>query len=134
MYEAVRVLERGTGREVVILHEQPNAGRAILENFEEHATTDGYAVVFLAADDERGPALGTISPLRGGPNVIFELGFLFGKLGRNRVAVLLDPNVEKPSDVDGLVYIWLDSGGAWKRTLALELERAGIVVDHSRIP
>ncbi len=133
VYEAVRVLERGTGREVVILHEQPSA-RRILESFEEYATTGGYAVVFLTADDERGPVSGNTGRRRGRPNVIFELGFFFGKLGRNRVVVLLDPNVEKPSEIEGLVYIWLDSRGVWKRTLARELESAGIAVDHSRIP
>ncbi len=90
--------------------------------------------MFLTADDEGGPVSGNTGRRRGRPNVIFELGFFFGKLGRHRVAVLLDPNVEKPSDIEGLVYIWLDSGGVWKRALARELESAGIAVDHSRIP
>jgi hypothetical protein len=37
LHEAVRVLERGTGREVIVLHEQPNSGRMILEKLEDHA-------------------------------------------------------------------------------------------------
>jgi predicted nucleotide-binding protein len=65
--------------------------------------------------------------------VIFELGFFFGKLGRDRVAVLVDADVEKPSDIDGIVYIDLDSTGAWKQALAHELRAAGIKVDYSRI-
>jgi predicted nucleotide-binding protein len=36
-------------------------------------------------------------------NVVFELGFFFGSVGRERVAVLYEPDVEKPSDIDGLV-------------------------------
>jgi predicted nucleotide-binding protein len=62
--------------------------------------------------------------------VVFELGFFVGVLGRENVAVLLDPDVERPSDLDGLVYIALD--GNWKIELARELRSAGIEVDISR--
>jgi predicted nucleotide-binding protein len=134
LYETVRVLERGTGREVIVLREQPNAGRTILEKFEEHAAGAAFAVVLITADDEGGiRASGEMRP-RGRQNVIFELGFFFGTLGRQRVAVLLEEGVEKPSDVAGLVYIIIDHGGAWKYLLARELEAAGISVDRSRIP
>ena len=133
-HEVVRVLERGTGREVIVLHEQPNSGRTILEKFEAHAAGASYAVVLLMADDEGGTASTTVRSPRGRQNVIFELGFFFGKLGRARVAVLLAPGVEKPSDVDGLVYIGIDEAGAWKQALTRELASAKIEVDYSRIP
>lgn len=134
LHEAVRVLERGTGREVIVLHEQANAGRTILEKFEDHVADVSFAVVLLTGDDEGGIRGGTNKQPRGRQNVIFELGFLFGKLGRRRVAVLLEENVEKPSDIDGLVYITFDEAGAWKQSLARELEAAGISADRSRIP
>lgn len=134
LHELVRVLERGTGREVVVLHEQSNSGRTILEKFEEHASAAAYAVVLLTGDDE-GRALSALEPrARGRQNVIFELGFFFGKLGRERVTVLVDRHVEKPSDVDGLVYIPIDEAGAWKQALARELQSASIQVNYSRIP
>jgi predicted nucleotide-binding protein len=134
LYEAVRALERCTGRDVVVLHEQANSGRTILEKFEDHAGGVAYAVVLLTADDEGGAVKDPDRRLRGRQNVIFELGFFFGKLGRGRVAVLVDEDVEKPSDIDGLVYIQLDSRGAWKHSLARELSSAKIEVDYSRIP
>jgi predicted nucleotide-binding protein len=134
LHEAVRVLERATGRDVVVLHEQPNSGRTILEKFEAHAAGAAYAVVLLTADDEGGVAADSTRRLRGRQNVIFELGFFFGKLGRDRVAVLLDRNVERPSDIDGLVYITLDAAGAWEHALARELEAVGIPVVYARIP
>jgi predicted nucleotide-binding protein len=134
LYETVRVVERATGREVVVLREQPNAGRTILEKFEKHAAGAAYAVVLLTADDEGGPTSGADRRPRGRQNVIFELGFFFGKLGRDRVAVLLDEGVEEPSDINGLTYISLDSGGAWKQSLARELASANIDVDYARIP
>jgi predicted nucleotide-binding protein len=40
--------------------------------------------------------------------------WFFGSLGRERVAILYEPDVEKPSDIDGLVYIELDPDGVWK--------------------
>jgi predicted nucleotide-binding protein len=134
MHETVRVLERATGLEVIVLHEQPNSGRTILEKFEDFATDASYAVVLLTADDVGSAAAIKTSNPRGRQNVIFELGFFFGKLGRNRVAVLIHEGVEKPSDIDGLVYITLDSSGAWKQALARELRSAKIDVDYSRLP
>ena len=134
MHETVRVLERGTGREVIVLHEQANAGRTILEKFEDYAGHASFAVVLLTGDDEGGARTGTDKHLRGRQNVIFELGFFFGKLGRQRVVVLIEENVERPSDIDGLVYINRDQAGAWKQALARELEAASISVDRSRIP
>jgi hypothetical protein len=133
LHEAVRVLERATRRDVVVLHEQANQGRTILEKFEDHAGSAAYAVVLLTGDDRGGAAPEAHQP-RGRQNVVFELGFFFGRLGRSRVAVLLERDVEKPSDIDGLVYIPIDGAGAWKYELARELSSAGIPVDQSRIP
>jgi hypothetical protein len=101
MHYVVRVLQGSTGRDIVVLHEKPNAGRTILEKFEHHAMEAAYAVVLLTADDEGGLAGGVTHP-RARQNVIFELGFFFGRLGRRRVAVLIEEGVEKPSHVDGL--------------------------------
>jgi predicted nucleotide-binding protein len=133
LHEVVRVLERATSREVIVLHEQANAGRTILEKFEAHAATASYAVVLLTGDDVGGAVGGPTAP-RGRQNVIFELGFFFGRLGRDRVAVLLASGVEQPSDIAGLVYIPVDPNGAWKYRLARELGAARIHVAHDRIP
>jgi predicted nucleotide-binding protein len=133
-HEVVRVLERATGRNVIVLHEKPNAGRTILEKFEDHAADAAFAVVLLTADDEGGIRASGDLHLRSRQNVIFELGFFFGKLGRQRVAVLLEENVERPSDIDGLAYITVDGAGGWKYMLARELDAAGISVDRSLIP
>lgn len=134
LHEAVRVLERGTGKDVIVLHEQASAGRTILEKFEDYAADVSFAVVLLTGDDEGGMRASSEAHPRGRQNVIFELGFFFGKLGRQRVVVLLEENVERPSDIAGLVYINLDQSGAWKYSLARELEAAGISVDRARIP
>lgn len=134
LHLAVRVLERGTGRDVIVLHEQANSGRTVLEKFEQHATSAAFAVVLLTADDE-GAEVGSPSHRkRARQNVIFELGFFFGQLGRERVVVLVDGGVEQPSDISGLVYIPLDGAGAWKMALGRELAAASIPVDYQRMP
>ena len=113
----------------VILHEQPNEGRTIIEKFEQHADV-GFAVVLLTPDDMGGSAGdGNNLKLRARQNVILELGFFLGKLGRARVCALVKGNVETPSDYDGVVYTPLDGTGGWKHKLIQELKAAGFGVD-----
>ena len=90
----------------------------------------GYAVVLATGDDAgRRKGADELQP-RPGQNVVLELGFFLGKLGRDKVAVLREPGVELPSDYDGVMYISLDSAGAWKLVLMRELKRAGLDVNE----
>jgi hypothetical protein len=117
-----RFLESAGTDKIVILQEQPNRGQTVIEKFESHASIAEYAVVLLTADDE-GAAKGEPTQPRARQNVVFELGFFFGQLGRDRVAVLYEPEVELPSDVDGLAYVSLASN--WQRELVRDLRDAG---------
>ncbi len=71
--------------EPVILSEQSSQGRTIIEKFEKHANV-GFAVALLTPDDTGSlkGARGKSNP-RARQNVIFELGFFIGRLGRERV-------------------------------------------------
>ena len=115
----------------IILHEQPNQGRTIIEKFEQHAQV-GFAVALLTPDDV-GALKNEEKKLkpRARQNVVFELGYFLGRLGRERVCALIKGNVEPPSDYDGVVYISLDDGG-WKMNLIRELKNAGFEVDANR--
>jgi predicted nucleotide-binding protein len=128
--EACARLLREQGLEPVILDEQPNRGRTVIEKFEDHADV-AFAIVTMTADDIGGLA-GTptekLAP-RARQNVILELGFFVGKLGRRRVAALVSPCVEIPSDIEGVVYIAMDAGRDWRLKLAKELRDAGLKVD-----
>ena len=117
------------GLNPVILHEQPNQGRTIIEKFEEYSKV-GFAIVLLTPDDT-GAARDELgqSQLRARQNVILELGFFLGKLGRHRTCALLKEDVEIPSDYRGVLYINMDGQGAWKSELARELREAGLDVD-----
>jgi predicted nucleotide-binding protein len=128
--EAVARFIAQLGLEAVILHEQPNRGKTILEKFETHGNDVAFAVVLLSPDDIGGAESGEQHP-RPRQNVVFELGYFFGKLGRDRVAALVPAAVERPTDIDGLVYID-GSGDAWKWELAREFKAAGLPVDVNK--
>jgi hypothetical protein len=118
---------------VVILHEEPNRGRTIIEKFEGSAAQAQFAVVLLTADDEARRRGAESWEMRARQNVVFELGFFVGKLGRERVAVLYESGVERPSDIDGLVYVSLDEAGGWKIQLTREMKAAGVDADLNRL-
>ena len=115
--------------EAIILQEQPNEGRTIIEKFEDYADV-GYAVVLCTPDDV-GSLAEEQEKLRPRPrqNVVLEWGFFLGRLKRNRVCVLLKGDVEIPSDYAGVVYVKLDESGGWRTELAIELQRSGLQVD-----
>ena len=125
-----RFLER-TGFEAVILHEQANEGRAIIEKFEAHGEV-GFAVILLTPDDVGSTKGGNLKP-RARQNVILELGYFFGRLGRNRVAALKRGDIELPSDFDGIVYTPFDNGSGWQVALAKELIAAGFEIDWNKV-
>lgn len=129
LHETARFLER-LKQEVVILREQPNAGLTIVEKFESYADV-GFAVILLTADDKGGPRESDVGSFqdRARENVIFELGYFIGRLGRNRVCALYHSNVEIPSDYSGVLYLPFDQHGAWQLQLAKELRAAGLPVD-----
>ena len=67
-------------------------------------------------------------------NVVFEMGYFSGKLKRSNVFLLLQAEVEKPGDLDGLVYTSYDSAnGAWRFELVRELHNAGYSVDANKL-
>ena len=57
---------------------------------------------------------------------MFETGFFIGKLGRNRVIVLADGDVEMPSDLNGVLYI---STHNWQLDVLRELANMGFEID-----
>lgn len=129
--EAVARFLEQLGFEVIILHEQANQGRTVIEKIEKHGDV-GFAVVLLTPDDEGCEKGGSPKP-RARQNVFLELGYFIGKLGRNRVCALKRGEVEIPSDFHGVVYEAFDSGNGWKLALTRELEAAGFEIDRTRI-
>lgn len=125
---AARFLEK-IKLEPVILHEQANEGLTVIEKFEAHVDV-GFAIVLLTPDDLGASAEDREKLVpRARQNVVLELGYFTGKLGRSRVCGLYKSGVEVPSDFHGVLFIELDQAGAWKTKLANELVRARMQID-----
>ncbi len=130
--QVARFLDAATDLEPIILHEQANSGRTIIEKFEDHASRAAFAVVLLTGDDDGGVRGSGERRPRARQNVVFELGFFIAALGRSKAAALYEEGVELPSDMSGILYTPLDAGGAWKLALAKELQAAGLSADLNR--
>ena len=127
--EVARTLEHGDFN-AIILHEQPDSGRTIIEKIERFADVC-YAVVLYTECDlgrDKNDSV-DLEQYRARQNVVFEHGFLIGKLGRNRVTALVKGNVETPGDIDGVVYTEMDKAGAWKMQLAKNMQDVGLDID-----
>jgi len=130
--KVARTLEK-LGLKPIILREQPNEGKTLIEKFESKADV-GFAVVLLTPDDigydknKPNEAAG-----RARQNVVLELGYFVGRLGRNRVMTIKHPNLQLPGDVLGLVYSDATNESQWKFELVRELNAAGYKVDANRL-
>lgn len=91
----------------VILDQEASAGQTIIEKLETYSADIGYAIVLATPDDEGKAKEESHTKKRVRQNVVLELGMFLAKLGREKVAILLkeDKDFEKPSDIQGLIYI-----------------------------
>ena len=129
--KVARFLEK-LGVEHIILDEQPGQNDPIIQKFEKYAAQVGFAIVLMTADDVGAKKGEEDNPKpRARQNVILELGFFMGRLGRDRVCSLVEEDVDNPSDYAGVEYVSLDAG-AWKLKLIGELRAAGFDVDANR--
>lgn len=118
--------------EAIILHEQADGGKTIIEKIECY-TDVVFAIILYtpcdighAKEDKRGKP-------RARQNVVFEHGYLIGKLGRERVCALVKEKVETPGDISGVVYKQMDPAGAWKTEILREMKNAGIAVNADKL-
>lgn len=122
--------------EPIILDQQASGGQTIIEKLEEYGSDVGYAIVLATPDDEGKAKPEADYKSRVRQNVVLELGMFLAKLGRNRVAILLKEavNFEKPSDIQGLIYIpFQNKVDEVSISLIRELSKQGYKIDTSRI-
>jgi hypothetical protein len=119
------------GFEAIVLHEQANQGRTIIEKIEVHSDV-GFAVVLLTPDDT-GARKGEPLRDRARQNVLWELGYFVGRLGRSRVCAFKRGDLEIPSDFGGVVFVPFDDNGGWKDALGRELQAAGFEIDWNLV-
>lgn len=122
--------------EPIILDQQASGGQTIIEKLEEYGADVGYAIVLATPDDDGKAKSETAYKSRVRQNVVLELGMFLAKLGRERVAILLKEaaDFEKPSDIQGLVYIpFQNKVDEVALSLIRELSRQGYKIDTARI-
>lgn len=124
--EVARFVE-SLGLKSIILHEQASSGMTIIEKIEHYANDADFALVlYTGCDQGRGHHEKTLPPRdRARQNVVFEHGYLMGKLGRENVCALKKGNIETPNDISGVVYVDLDTFGGWKAEVRKELKACG---------
>jgi predicted nucleotide-binding protein len=124
--------------EPLILDQLPSEGQTLIEKLEQYTSDDvGFGIVLATPDDEgHARDRGGDKKFRVRQNVVLELGLLLSKLGRARVAILMkrQDNMEKPSDIDGLIYIpFVDDVEDGKVTLGKEMQQQRIKIDWARL-
>lgn len=130
---------RRWGLEPVILDKMASGGKTIIEKLESQMPEIGYGIVLATADDEgyRKDAPNE-KMFRCRQNVVLELGMLLAKLGRDRIAILLQhpKETERPSDIQGLLYIPFEDKLEPEASKLLEREvedKLGIVIPASKL-
>jgi len=99
---------RRWGLDPIILDQLPSEGATLIEKLEKYYPNVGFAVVLATPDDEAFPkGKPDEKRYRARQNVVLELGLLLAHLGRSKVAILLKDQdiMERPSDIQGLIYI-----------------------------
>jgi predicted nucleotide-binding protein len=123
-----QLLMSRAGINAIVLHEQADMGRTIIDKLIEEGKEANYAIGLLTPDDvlDNGDT-------RARQNVIFELGYFIGKLGKERVRLIVDGDIEIPSDLQGVIYGKKDESGSWKIKLIKEMMAVGIFADLEAI-
>jgi predicted nucleotide-binding protein len=121
------------GFEAIILHEQASSSKTIIEKIEEYSNV-GFGIILYTPCDIGGKQIANPDlKSRARQNVVFEHGFLIGKIGRSNVCALVKGDIETPNDISGVVYVPMDDADAWRYTIARELKKAGYDIDMNKI-
>jgi predicted nucleotide-binding protein len=127
LYELNLLIEEFHLPPPLILEDKSGKGRTIIEKFEEEADKANFAFVLLTPDDMVKTNDGEY--LQSRPNVIFELGWFYGRLGRNNVCIILKQGTTIHSDLQGISNIIYTSSIKEKYLeIKRELVEAGLII------
>ena len=129
--EVARFIEK-IGLEPIILHEQASNSQTIIEKIESYSNVGFGIVIYTPCDVGAKKSESSNLKNRARQNVVFEHGFLIGKLGRSNVCSLVKGEVEVPNDISGVVYTSMDASN-WQIELAKEMRESGYKIDMNRI-
>lgn len=122
-----RIIEKQNIK-AIILSEQVNNSMTIIEKFEKNSDV-GCAICLFTADDIARSKSASEEKPRARQNVVFETGYFMGKLGRERIVIISDSDIEIPSDLAGVVYTNTQN---WQVDLLKELKSMGYNIDFDK--
>ncbi|MBO6261709.1 MAG: nucleotide-binding protein [Bacilli bacterium] len=129
MMRNVKAFIESIGYNPIILKEKPNQGKTIIEKIETYSNV-AYAIVLYSPCD-KGYDKNKPNEVknRARQNVVFEHGYLLSKLSREKVCAIVKKDVERPGDLDGLVYVLYS--GDWRKMIIKEFEKVGLPIQKS---
>ncbi len=127
------LLVKQLGFEPVVLFKQPNMGDTIIEKLLRESSDAAFAIVLYTKCDEGKAVEENYLKPRARQNVVFEHGLMCGILGRKNVVALVEEGVEVPGDLNGVVYITLDTAKRWQFDVAREMKASGLQVDLNKL-
>jgi predicted nucleotide-binding protein len=136
--DQLEAMLRRWGLEPLILDQLPTEGQTVIEKLEGAIAEASFGVVLATPDDEGYRANRPDErAYRARQNVVLELGMLLTKLGRPNVAILLktQENMERPSDIQGLIYVPFKDDLAKEAglTLAKAMAARGYEIDIKKL-
>jgi predicted nucleotide-binding protein len=87
----------------IVIITKPGMSRPLIDKYEDSASACTFAFALVTSDDIVGSSSGNYAQAR--PNVIFELGWFIGRLGKHRVVILLKEGTTIHSDIHGVSRI-----------------------------
>lgn len=130
--KAARFIEK-LGFKPIILHEQASGSKTVIEKIETYTNVGFGIVLYTPCDVGAKNTENHQLKNRARQNVVFEHGFLIGKIGRENVCALVKGEIETPNDISGVVYVKMDDEDAWHLKLARELRNSGYEVDMNKL-
>ena len=132
MKEKVSAVLKKWGLTVVLSFDRENFHKPLAQKMTEFSDA-AFVIVLLSFDgyfygkDQKAKDAKLVSH----PRVIFELGFMIGKFGRDKVFVLYDEknNYELPTDFFNAYYIPYNETRLWQNELAKAFKNHGTIVN-----
>jgi predicted nucleotide-binding protein len=124
---------RKLGFELLLLHEEPQAQKATIEQLTQHPQIS-FAMLLIGGKDIPAPGeTGQAAAPETCQRSAFEMGYCCGRLGPNRVCVLHTGPLTGFHDEHGVLYIPIDPAEGWQLQLARHLKRSGIDIDLNKV-